>query len=93
VTTVAAVTERRSVTIWVPLARVRIMVIASRITFGVLSRRAVTTSVAIILTARTLTLPLTRSLPVASGVGNLFLFITVDLLNKLSAVMRTSKYK
>jgi len=67
VTTLAA-TERRSVTVCMPLARGRPIVIASRATFGFLYLRAITPSVTVVLPARTLPLPLVRSLPVASGV-------------------------
>ena len=86
-TAVAAVTERRSVTIWLMAARVRTIATASLTSFGVLYRRAVTTSVVVLLAARTVSLPLTRSLPVASGVGNLFLPIIAGKLTKLSAIV------
>ena len=86
-TTLAAVTERRSVALWVPLARGRPIVIATRATFGVLSRRAIAASIVAVFTARTVALPLKRSLPVASGVGNLFLPIIAGKLTKLSAIV------
>jgi len=68
VTTVAAVTERHSVSIWLTVARGHTMATATRVTFGVLSRRAITVSIAVLLAARIPMLPLKRSLPVASGV-------------------------
>jgi len=70
VTTLAAATERRSASSWLTVARGRSMVIASRAFFGVLSRRVITASVAVVWAARTLALPLTHTLSVASGVGN-----------------------
>ena len=67
-TTIAAVTERHSARTWLTVARVRTIATASQTSFGVLSLRDITTSIAVILTARIPMLPLTRSLPVASGV-------------------------
>jgi len=75
VTTVAAVTERRSVTAWLAVVRGRPMAIVTRTTFGVPCRGAITTSLAGICAALSLALPIMHSLPVASGVGNSFLLI------------------
>jgi len=62
------------------------MATATRVTFGVLSRRAITVSIAVILTARIPMLPITRSQPVASGVGN-------KLNRRIKKERRIKKYR